>query len=186
MRDLKNGLLAGGLLLLTVALSACSTTNSPEQTAAISATGQPAQAAIAAAPPLPDVNTATCDQLGAELASMKTAKIPDKLSQFGQSKYTPTSDEVSKFTRYVSVSNANKARCAPAKKQVAQATKKKTTTAAAATVTTKKKQATVAAQPAAPAAADTSAVEAAPAPAASSDADMDGDAAQQGVTTTVQ
>jgi hypothetical protein len=133
-----------------VFLAGCSAIGQPEQTAAIApppaaapggtapaATGTPVAAAdgtvVPGAKGAPVATTAAqavpvamaeCDALKVELAAFKTDKIPEKLAQFGQSKYTPTPDESTRFARYVAVNQASKQKC--------------TTTASAAPVMKKK------------------------------------------------
>ncbi len=127
----SNRLWAGILVLAAAALAGCSTNNGSDATAAIAGTAAPA--AIAAAPlipALPPVNSATCEQVKAELATLGADKIPQKLAQFGQSKYTPTADETARFTRYVELNQASKSRCV-----TAAATQKKQKTAAATSTT---------------------------------------------------
>ncbi len=127
----SNRLWAGILVLAAAALAGCSTNNGSDATAAIAGTAAPA--AIAAAPlvpALPPVNSATCEQVKAELTTLGADKIPQKLAQFGQSKYTPTADETAKFTRYVELNQASKSRCV-----TAATTQKKQKTAAAASTT---------------------------------------------------
>jgi hypothetical protein len=74
----------------------------------VGAKGAPvATTAVQAVP----VAMADCDQLKLELASFKADKTAEKLAQFGQSKYTPTPDESTRFARYVAVNQANKEKC---------------------------------------------------------------------------
>ncbi len=124
-------------VLLTAALLAgCTATGEVEQTAAIAgqtgaapggtapavaangtasgqvvANAQGAPVATTAAQAVP-VAMAECEQLKTEMVAFKADKIPEKLAQFGQSKYSPTPEESSRFARYVAVSQANKAKCA--------------------------------------------------------------------------
>lgn len=181
---------SAGILFGMALLAGCSTNEvAPASTAAIAPQDAAAVAtatpAVPAAPPLPPVASASCETLKGELAGYVTDKLPQRLSQFSQSKYTPQDDELGKFKRYVEVSQAMKSRCAtvkaetPAvkpKKKVEKVTQKAATTTktavAAATTVTKKPAAAVEIIPAV--------VPTAPA-ATTSQADV----AVEGVTTTV-
>jgi hypothetical protein len=61
---------------------------------------------------MPQVDKKSCEEIKVEMTAFQEAKIPQKLEQFGQSKYTPTADELPRFQRYVEVNQAMKSRCA--------------------------------------------------------------------------
>lgn len=121
----------------------CSSMDGLGTTSSITPAETPAVAAVPAEPPKPikpNVASMSCESLKDEMTAFTAAKVPQRLAQFGQSKYTPTPDETAEFSRYVEVNQASKARCTPKK---AEAPAKKKTVAAAtpavtATVATKK------------------------------------------------
>ncbi len=82
----------------------------PGQTAPASTGTTTADASSAAV--LPQVDKKSCEELKVELTGFQEAKIPQKLEQFAQSKYTPTAEELPRFQRYVQVNQNMKTRCA--------------------------------------------------------------------------
>jgi hypothetical protein len=182
--------MAGILILVGSALAGCSSNNGSDATSAISGAATTPSAAVAGStqqaaplvPALPPVENATCEELKTELTALGAEKIPQKLAQFGQSKYTPTPDESAKFTRYVEVNQASKARCKTATADPAPAKKKQKTAAATvnapAAVTTEKKKKVAAKkveQPAAVAAATQTVAKKKPAVTAAATATSTGD-----------
>ncbi|MEZ5926250.1 MAG: hypothetical protein R3D57_17910 [Hyphomicrobiaceae bacterium] len=107
-----------GAIGLTLALAACSQgAQTTGTTGAIApsqadATAGTATADATAAAVLPQVDKKSCEELKVEFTSFQEAKIPQKLEQFAQSKYTPTAEELPRFQRYVQVNQAMKSRCA--------------------------------------------------------------------------
>lgn len=113
MRHLIGGAVVGIALLL----AGCAQDNQATGTTGVVAPGQTAPAAgtatdASAAAVLPQVDKKSCEELKVEMTSFTEAKIPQKLEQFGQSKYTPTPDELPRFQRYVEVNQSMKTRCA--------------------------------------------------------------------------
>lgn len=113
MRHLIGGAVVGIALLL----AGCAQDNQATGTTGVVAPGQtPAAAGTAtdasASTVMPQVDKKSCEELKVEMASFTDAKIPQKLEQFGQSKYTPTPDELPRFQRYVEVNQSMKTRCA--------------------------------------------------------------------------
>lgn len=127
------GLAASSCLSIVVLLAGCSSNPTADTTAAI-ATPASAQPAVPAPPPVPAVALLTCDQLKGEIETLKAAKVPDRLADFGKSKYKPTPDELVRFTRYVEVKEATAANCETASK--VKTKKKKDKVAAVTTKTT--------------------------------------------------
>lgn len=128
MRYLFRGAVAGIALLL----AGCAQDNQATGTTGVVAPGQAAPAAgttadASAAAVLPQVDKKSCEELKVEMTGFTDAKIPQKLEQFGQSKYTPTPDELPRFQRYVEVNQSMKTRCAAMQKadKPADAPKKK-------------------------------------------------------------
>jgi hypothetical protein len=127
-------LLGGAAIGISLLLAGCAQDTQATGTTGVVAPGQtaaPAAGATAdgsAATILPQVDKKSCEELKVEMASFADAKIPQKLEQFGQSKYTPTADELPRFQRYVEVNQSMKTRCAAmmqAEKPAATTTKKK-------------------------------------------------------------
>lgn len=113
MRHLIGGTVVGIALLL----AGCAQDNQATGTTGVVAPGQATPAAgtaadASAAAMLPQVDKKSCEELKVEMTSFTEAKIPQKLEQFGQSKYTPTPDELPRFQRYVEVNQSMKTRCA--------------------------------------------------------------------------
>lgn len=117
-----------GLLLAGCAQSTqtTGTTGAVAQGQAAPATGAATTDASAAAV-LPQVDKKSCEELKVEMTGFQEAKIPQKLEQFAQSKYTPTAEELPRFQRYVQVNQNMKTRCAAMMQaeKPAETTKKK-------------------------------------------------------------
>lgn len=124
------GITIFGLGLL---LAGCSQSTQTTGTTGAVAPGQTAPAATgtttadaSSAAVLPQVDKKSCEELKVELTGFQEAKIPQKLEQFGQSKYTPTPEELPRFQRYVQVNQNMKTRCAAMQaEKPAETTKKK-------------------------------------------------------------
>jgi hypothetical protein len=126
--------IAIGITGLGLLLAACSQgTQSTGTTGAIApGQGAPATTGTTAADAstalvLPQVEKKSCEEIKVEMVALQEAKIPQKLEQFGQSKYTPTAEELPRFQRYVEVNQAMKSRCASMlqAEKPAETTKKK-------------------------------------------------------------
>lgn len=110
-------LIGGAAIGITLLLAGCAQDTQATGTTGVVAPGQTAPAAgtsadASAATILPQVDKKSCEELKVEMTSFTEAKIPQKLEQFGQSKYTPTADELPRFQRYVEVNQSMKTRCA--------------------------------------------------------------------------
>lgn len=110
-------LIGGAVVGITLLLAGCAQDNQATGTTGVVAPGQTPPAAgtatdASAATVMPQVDKKSCEELKVEMASFTEAKIPQKLEQFGQSKYTPTPDELPRFQRYVEVNQSMKTRCA--------------------------------------------------------------------------
>lgn len=107
-----------GVMGIGLLLAGCSQDMQSTGTTGVVATGQaPAATGTATAdasttPVLPQVDKKSCEELKVELTAFKDAKVPQKLEQFAQSKYTPTAEELPRFQRYVEVNQSMKTRCA--------------------------------------------------------------------------
>ena len=117
---------------LGLLLGGCSQSTQTTGTTGAVASGQTAPPTGAAttdassAAVLPQVEKKSCEELKVELTGFQEAKIPQKLEQFAQSKYTPTPEELPRFQRYVQVNQNMKTRCAAMQaEKPAETTKKK-------------------------------------------------------------
>lgn len=111
-------LIGGAVVGISLLLAGCAQDNQATGTTGVVAPGQSAATAAgttadaSAAAVLPQVDKKSCEELKVEMTSFTEAKIPQKLEQFGQSKYTPTPDELPRFQRYVEINQSMKTRCA--------------------------------------------------------------------------
>ncbi|MFO1170586.1 MAG: hypothetical protein U1E49_06395 [Hyphomicrobiaceae bacterium] len=111
-------LIGGAVVGISLLLAGCAQDTQATGTTGVVAPGQTAAPAAgtatdaSAAAVLPQVEKKSCEELKVEMTSFTEAKIPQKLEQFGQSKYTPTPDELPRFQRYVEVNQSMKTRCA--------------------------------------------------------------------------
>ena len=126
--------IAIGTIGIGLLLAGCSQNMQTTDTAGVLAPGQTAPATTgsttadsSATPVMPQIDKKSCEEVKVEMVAFKEAKIPQKLEQFGQSKYTPTAEELSRFQRYVEVNQAMKSRCAAMlqAEKPAEGTKKK-------------------------------------------------------------